>query len=124
MAIRNFISEGTYTKIEKIDWGNGYPMLVMVMTYEEPPSKQYVPFVDTEVEDENGDKVTITLFQEPEAKPMTENKINLAEVLDSAVLWEKWFGRDKITASGSNIHKQMYKYLLSTPLFAGAISDE
>ena len=123
MAIRNFIKKGTYTKIVNIQWMDGYPGLCVVATYESAPSKKYVPFKERETQDADGNDITVSDYCETECKPLTENKINLTKITSDYSLWKEYFANDKWTASDSNIHAQMYKYLLSTPLFEGCTSD-
>ena len=123
MAIKNFIKKGTYTKIIKIQWRDGHPTLCVVATYEKAPSEKYVPFKEVDSKDEDGKDIKQIEFQNPE-RPMTENKIDLSDVTSDYSTWNTYFASDKWTAKNSNIHAQLYKYLLSTSLFEGCESDE
>ncbi|SVE42452.1 uncharacterized protein METZ01_LOCUS495306 [marine metagenome] len=123
MAIKNFIKEGTYTKIVNIQWRDGYPTLCVVATYEKAPSGKYVPFKEVDSKDEDGNDVKVSAFQTPE-NSMGETKIDLSDVTSDYSTWNTYFASDKWTAKNSNIHAQLYKYLLSTSLFEGCESDE
>ena len=102
---------------------DGYPGLCVVATYESAPSKKYAPFKERETQDADGNDITVSEYHGPEGTPLTENKIYLTRITSDYSLWEEYFANDKWTASDSNIHAQMYKYLLSTPLFEGCESD-
>jgi len=107
-----------------IQFREGFPTLCVVATYEKVPSKKYVPFKEVDAKDEDGKDIKQTEFQNPESPPMTENKIDLTSVTSDYSTWNTYFASDKWTAKNSNLHAQMYKYLLSTSLFEGCESDE
>lgn len=124
MAILNYIKSGTYTRIATLSWGNGKPEYLVLHTFEEKPDDNHAyPF--EEMKDDDGKSQGWVNSNAP--SPMIETTVPMENVwkpANKADIFDKYFAQSVWTASGSNMHSQMYKYLLSLDMFDGCSSDE
>ena len=126
MALKNFIKQGTYSRINNIQWLNGYPALCIVATYEKKADAEgHFTVVENQLmhtEDDGTEHYRENYVEPPE--PMAENKVDLTAILNDVDLFNTYFANDKWTASDSNLHAQLYKYMLTLPLFSEASTDQ
>jgi len=127
MAIKDFIKKGTYTRISNIQWLSGYPALCVVDTYEKKSDAGGHPTVMENILVHTEDDGTEHRQDQyvPPPKPMASNKIDLTAILEDKALYEKYFTNAKWTTSDSNLHTQLYKYMLEElPMFSEASTDQ
>tara|TARA_B100000470_G_C19796826_1_gene394665 strand:- start:3215 stop:3601 length:387 start_codon:yes stop_codon:yes gene_type:complete len=125
MAILNFIKSGTYTRISNIHWEQGIVTDVQVDVFAEAPDNSYLFSEDYD------DTNNMNVVEEQRIKG-TRVSQDLAEPIHSATYrvtasnWDpddfkKYFSSKAWGAS--NLHKVMYKWLLTLPAFSEASSD-
>jgi hypothetical protein len=108
MAIRNLLKTGTYTRISLIGYNKGQVSRVELICYDSAPTQSFLELRhfpdDTDI-----DGYTMPLE--------TVDIIHIFNLDDTD------FKTLEINPS-TNMHSQIYTYLLTKPLFAGCISDE
>jgi len=125
MAILNFIKDGTYTRISNIHWEQGLVTDVQVDVFASKPDNSYLYKEDFD------DTNNMNVVEEGRVKG-TRISIDLAEAIHSATyrvtdsnwdpdLFKKYFS--PAAWGASNLHKVVYKWLLTLPAFSEASSD-
>ncbi len=130
MAILNFIKSGTYTKISSVGWSKGKVLDCEIEVFESKPDKKYANVESYEQNDADGSKSTHYQVVENQEQPFTSMNLNVSEVQSAngseadVKKWSDYFEQSKWSANGSDLHCQLYKWMLTLDMFDGCSSDE
>ena len=114
MAILNFIKNGSYSRLSRVDYWEGEISRAELIVYASEPTLSYQEaktMVETSSTDEKGD-FTSEDYPVESVAILQHNTFEQQD--DFTGLW---------IDPSKNLHKQVYEFLLAKPVFAGCTSD-